>query len=70
VPIVHFWGGKGKRYPFYRYSSLNCRGIIDVHIVVEINEIITACLTEYGHADSGKEQVYTDSYTAPVNAAW
>jgi hypothetical protein len=27
-------------------------------------------LTEYGNADSGKEQVYNDSYSTIANASW
>ena len=64
------WTDKSLHNAFYRYASLNGRGVIDVQIVVEVNEIVTDCLTEHGQAHSGKEQVYNDSYATTANASW
>lgn len=43
---------------------------VDVHIVVEIDEVVMNCLTEYGQTKPGKEQVYTDSCATPANVPW
>jgi hypothetical protein len=47
------WIGKRLHNAFYRYASLNGRGVIDVQIVVKVNEIVTDRLAEYGQAESG-----------------
>ena len=70
MPVSRVRAGKGGCYPFERQPGPNGRGVVDVHIVVEINEVVMNCLTEYSQTKPGKEQVYTDSCTAPVNAAW
>jgi hypothetical protein len=69
MPVACVLAGKGRHYPFQRQPGLNGRRVVDVPIVIEINEIVTNCLTEYGEAKPGKKQVYTDSYPAVVNAA-
>ena len=70
MPVACVRAGKGGCYPFQRRPGLNGRGVVNVHIVVEINEIIMKCLTEYGQTKRGKEEVYTDNYSAAVNAPW
>ena len=70
MPVARVWAGKGSCYTFERQPGPNGRGVVDVQIVVEINEVVINCLTEYSQTKPGKEQVYADSCTAPVNAAW
>jgi hypothetical protein len=70
MPVACVLAGKGGCYSFERQPGLNGRCVVDVQIVVEINEVIMNCLTEYGETKPGKKEVYTDSDTAPVNATW
>jgi hypothetical protein len=38
-------------YPFCGKSSNNERIFVDVNVIIEIDEIVSQCLTEYGPGD-------------------
>jgi hypothetical protein len=62
--------GKGGRYSSERQSRPNDRSIVNIHIIVEIDEVKMNCLTENGQTKAAKNQAYTDSELASVNSAW
>jgi hypothetical protein len=70
MPVASVGAGKGACYSFQGRPGLNDGSVVDVHIVVEINEVVENCLTEYGQTKRGEKQIYTDNYTAPGTAAW
>ena len=70
MPVPCVRARKGGHYPLQRQPGPDGRRVVDVHIVIEIDEVITDCLTEHGQTKPGKKQAYTDGYTAVPSGAW
>jgi hypothetical protein len=70
MPVACVLAGKNARYSFERQPRPNDRSIVDIHIIVEIDEVKMNGLTENGQTKAAKNQTYTDSELAYVTTAW